>query len=411
MKKVFFAALATLCCLALFAQEKGLDYSGKIETLWGAAAPWTDQDSAAGRWTLGDISLNGKLDAYYNDSSARADGTVKYDAVSSSYEFSLNELWADYTNSVFGIRIGRQKAAWGKADGVDITNTVFAKDMSTLSAILKDDNKLPIDALRLSANGNSFAIDAYWIPFFTATKLPAKIEAAKPEVAIWNGEWGLKAAGYFSSLDVSFYAFYGWDKTPLVDYTLIGGIAPGGIIASGQYERLAMIGADAAVPIGQTVLRVEAAFFPQRRMQKSAQRILAQKAADDAAECWAAKMQLCALVGLDWMPGEWTLTAQYYCDAALEGLDGLDRSYAFIHGATLSVSKKFLSETLTVSFKALVEFNDLSFVLYPSASYSVTDQLKFKGGACIFVPGPDKKGSYGAYKDLSSFFVGANFCF
>ncbi|MBR5095649.1 MAG: hypothetical protein IK094_00910 [Treponema sp.] len=401
MKKVFLAALAAPCCLALFAQEKGLDYSGKIETLWGAAAPWTDHDSAAGRWTLGDISLNGKLDAYYSDSSARADGTVKYDAVSSSYEFSLNELWVDYTNSVFGVRAGRQKAAWGKADGVDITNTVFAKDMSTLSALLKDDNKLPIDGLRLSANGNSFAIDAYWIPFFTATKLPAKIEAAKPELAIWNGEWGLKAAGYFSMLDVSLYAFYGWDKTPVADYST----------ASGQHERLAMIGADAAIPIGQTVLRAEAAFFPQRRFQKTAQRILAQKAAGGQSESSAAKNQLCGLLGLDWMPGDWTLTAQYYCDVVFKSLEGLDRSYEYIHGATLSVSKKFLSETLTVSFKALVEFNDLSFVLYPSATYSVTDQLKVKGGACIFVPGPNKEGSYGAYKDLSSFFVGANFCF
>lgn len=411
MKKVFLAALAAPFCLALFAQEKGLDYSGQIETLWGAAAPWTDQDSAAGRWTLGDISLNGKLDAYYNDSSARADGTVKYDAVASSLEFSLNELWADYTNSVFGVRAGRQKAAWGKADGVDITNTVFAKDMSTLSALLKDDNKLAIDALRLSVSGNSFSIDAYWIPFFTATKLPAKIEVDKPELAIWNGEWGLKAAGYFSTLDVSLYAFYGWDKTPILDYTLIGGIAPDGIIASGQYERLAMIGADAAVPIGQTVLRAEAAFFPQRRFQKSAEIILAQKAAGVVSKSSAAKNQLSGLLGLDWMPGDWTLTAQYYCDAVFESLEGLDRSYECIHGATLSVSKKFLSETLTVSFKALVEFNDLSMFLYPSASYNVTDQLKFRGGACIFVPGPYKEGSYGAYKDLSSFFVGASFCF
>ncbi|MBR5966256.1 MAG: hypothetical protein IK015_09110 [Treponema sp.] len=410
MTKTFWTAALALLSLSLFAQTKGVEFSGEVETLCGAAAPWTDQDSSAGRWTMGDIGLTGKLDAYYENCSACADGTVKYDAVASSLDFSLNELWADWTNSVFGIRAGRQKAAWGKADGVDITNTVFAKDMSNLSAIIKDDNKLAIDGLRLSASGNSFAIDAYWIPFMTATKLATKIQTTKPSAAIWNGEWGLKAAGYFSALDVSLYAFYGWDKTPLVDYSMAGGAA-GAIVAKGQYERLAMIGADAAVPIGQTVLRIEAAFFPQRRMQKSAQRILAQKAAAGASECWSAKKQLCGLLGLDWMPGDWTLTAQYYCDAALGSLDGLDRSYAFIHGATLSVSKKILSETLTVSFKALVEFNDLSFVLYPSASYSVTDQLKFKGGACIFVPGPDKKGSYGAYKDLSSFFVGANFCF
>ena len=32
------------------------------------------------------------------------------------FDLSLGEVWADYTESFWGIRIGRQKAAWGKAD-------------------------------------------------------------------------------------------------------------------------------------------------------------------------------------------------------------------------------------------------------------------------------------------------------
>ena len=354
MKKAILSAALLLCAFWLFAQETNVDFTGQIETLWGAAAPWTDKDSSAGRWTVGDISFTGKLDAYYNDCSACADGTVKYDATNSSLDFLLNELWADYTNSVFGIRVGRQKAAWGKADGIEINNAVFPKDMSNLSAILKDDAHLAIDALRLSASGNSFTVDAYWIPFLTPSKLPAKIECKKPEAAIWNGEWGLKAAGFFSALDVSVYAFYGWDKTPVVDYTMAAGATPTAIAASGQYERLAMVGADAAVPIGQTVFRFEAAFFPQRKFQLPAKSVLAQKASGGKSECFEAKNQLCALIGLDWMPDQWTLTAQYFCDIVFGSMDQLERSNRYVHGATLNVSKKFLGETLTVSLRAFV---------------------------------------------------------
>ena len=415
--------LGALAAASLTA-EGGVEFSGNIETLWGAAAPWTDSDTSAGYFTLGTTTFTGTIDAYYDNSSALAEGSVTYDAVNNSLEYSVDELWLDYTESIWGLRIGRQKAAWGKADGIDITNVLCPSDMSSLAAMISDDSKLAVDAIRLSLNGNQFTADAYWIPFFTPASLPIdegnslrkfvvpetiEIPVAPgvnlaipvtiggietPELSIWNGEYGLRVSGYLSAFDLSLYGFYGWDDTPILNY----GMTSEAIVVSGKYERMAMIGADAALPIGETVLRLETAFFPQRHLQKEEGGSLQ-------------KNQLSALAGIDWMPSGWTLTAQYYCDAVFGDLGELERTDAYQHGATLSVSKSLVNETLELSFSGLIGFNDFDSLLSPSVKYSLSDQISLGASAYIFLPGPDRDGKYGAYKDLSSLCLNAKFSF
>ena len=415
--------LGALAAASLTA-EGNVDFSGNIETLWGAAAPWTDSDTSAGYFTLGTTTFTGTIDAYYDNSSALAEGSVTYDAVNNSLEYSVDELWLDYTESIWGLRIGRQKAAWGKADGIDITNVLCPSDMSSLAAMISDDSKLAVDAIRLSLSGNQFTADAYWIPFFTPASLPIdegnslrkfvvpetkEIPVAPgvnlaipvtiggietPELAIWNGEYGLRVSGYLSAFDLSLYGFYGWDDTPILNY----GMTSEAIVVNGKYERMAMIGADAALPIGETVLRLETAFFPQRHFQK-----------EDGGSLQ--KNQLSALAGIDWMPSGWTLTAQYYCDAVFGDLDELERTDAYQHGATLSVSKSLVNETLELSFSGLIGFNDFDSLLSPSVKYSLSDQISFGASAYIFLPGPERDGKYGAYKDLSSLCLNAKFSF
>ncbi len=424
--------------------EGGAEFSGDIETLWGVGAPWTDKDANAGRFTLGTTSLTGKLDAYFGNSSAYAEATISYDAtgainggfssgnLGNGFDLSLGELWLDYTDSFWGIRIGRQKAAWGKADGIDITNVLCPSDMSSFAAMTGDDSKLAVDAIRLSISGNQFTADAYWIPFLTQAALPLeeknplrkylipsniKIPVGqgqvlalpvavgliqKPELAIWNGEYGLKLSGYFSLLDLSLYGFYGWDDIPIMEYSMQSanpatGI-PSGIIINGNYKRMAMIGVDAALPIGATVLRLEAAFFPQRHFQKSDGGSLQRN-------------QISGLAGIDWMPTGWTLTAQYYCEYVMDSLESLERKNAYTHGATLSISKSLVNETLELSFSGLIGFNDFDCMLSPSISYSLSDQINVGAKAYIFIPGPERNGKYGAYKDLSSLCINAKFSF
>ena len=455
MRKFFITLILLFITPYLFADD--VDFSGDISTSWGIFAPWTNKDTA-GDFSLGNTNFTGKVDAWYGNSSALAEGSLSYDALTKKLDFSLGEIWLDYTESFWGIRIGRQKAAWGKADGIDITNVLCPSDMSSFSAMTGDDGKLAVDAIRLSFSGNSFTADAWWIPFFTPTALPldegntlrkfivpATVDYPipamnttlhlpvtinqfeKPELAIWNGEYGIKLSGYFSILDLSLYGFYGWDDIPLLNYGMTFGAPmdptnpatalPNGITVDGEYKHMAMVGADAALPIGPTVLRLEGAFFPQRYMQKSAEEILketlrqAQGPQMGAGTTAEQRNQISALAGLDWMPSGWTITAQYYCDYVFGELDTLERTDAYQHGATLSISKSLINETLELSFAGLIGLNDFDSMLSPSIKYSLSDQINLGINAYIFLPGPGRDGKYGAYKDLSTLSLNAKFSF
>lgn len=413
MKRILLISGILFAAAGLFA-EGGIEFSGEVSARGGVAAPWTADDSA-GRFTMGELSFTGTIDAYYDNSSALAEGSVVYDAVNNSLDYSVDELWVDYTESLWGIRIGRQKAAWGKADGIDIANVLCPADMSSLAAMTADDNKLGVDAVRFSLSGNQFTADAYWIPIFTPARLPeemtGQLEIEKPETAIWNGEYGLRVSGYFSTLDVSLYGFYGWDDNPFVNYAMDFQTTPPSISASGSYERMAMIGADAALPIGETVLRLEAAFFPQRYFQKKSDSVITEIMTFGKADSCEKHNQLSALAGIDWMPEGWTLTAQYYCDYVFGDLEPLERTDAFTHGATISVTKSLVNETLEVGFSGLLGFNDFDSMLSPSVKYSLSDQISVGAEAFIFIPGPERDGKYGAYKDLSSLCLKAKFSF
>jgi len=462
MKKIFLILLCSVLFVPYLSAE-GASFSGDVSTTWGVFAPWTN-DEVAGDFSLANTDFTGKVEAYYGNSSAYAEGTFSYDATgvlngtsatpSDGLDISLGELWLDYTDSFWGIRIGRQKAAWGKADGIDITNVLCPSDMSNFSAMISDSSKLPFDAIRLSFSGDQFTMDAYWIPFFTPSALPLAEDnplkkyvvpsvisfpagpgivlplpvyignISKPEAAIWNGEYGLKVSGYFSALDFSFYGFYGWDDLPFMNYQIIFGAPtnpsdpstamPEKMVVSGDYKRMAMLGVDAALPIGATVLRLETAFFPMRHFQKKADGIISENlSATDPSqtEISERRNQLSALAGIDWMPSGWTITAQYYCDYVFGSLESLDRKDAYQHGATLSISKSLLNETMELSFAGVIGLNDFDSMLSPSVKYSLSDQISLALNAYIFIPGPDRDGKYGAYKDLSSISFNAKFSF
>ena len=459
-KTVLITILLVLATMFCFADELDVDFSMDAETKLGLRAPWTDPTVYDGCFTLVNSSLTGKASAYYADFSAYLEFAANHSCTDTlnnllkkknkdettnadGCTFSMNEFWMDYSSSFWGIRVGRQKAAWGKADGIDITNMLCPSDMSSFAAMTSDNSKLGIDAVRLSFNGDSFTTDAWWIPSFTPSalpldesnhlrkllvpqsvdfpipalntvlKLPVKIgELEKPEKKIQNGEFGLKLSGYFSMLDVSLYGFYGWDDIPLLNYGITFGqpqfpfpAMPNGLEVSGKYERMAMLGADAALPIGETVIRMEAAFFPKRHFQKAAESILS-----GSSNFSEQRNELSALIGIDWMPNGWTFTAQYFCDYVAGKLDSLERTDKYTHGATFSVSKTFLDETLEASFSGVINFDAFDTMFAPSVKYSVSDQLSVSGGAYVFLGGPGgRDGQYGKYRDLSTFFISAKF--
>lgn len=391
--------------------------------MWGISVPGIE---TAGNFNFGKTEFTGTLEVYQGNGTAFAEAAAGYDATTQELTFDMAEAYVDYSSSFWGFRIGAQKTAWGKADGIDITNSVFPKD-STL--LFTEDTSLSINAARLSFSGSFFTIDGYWIPFFKGNKLPleennplrkALIPASvtmnmmgtelslpvgigkleSPELKLTNGEFGAKASFYLSFCDFSLYGFYGWDKTPLIDYKISSAIT-----INGEYKRMTMFGFDAAFPIGATVLRVENAYFPERALQASVESIMT------GGEIFVIQHELMGLAGIDWMPSGWTITAQYYYDVLFNKSDKLERTDVYTHGATLSISKTLLQETLELSLSGMTGLNNFDSVIKFQTKYSITDALKLSAVCYLFLPGPDKTGTYGAFKDLSTIFIKCQYSF
>lgn len=424
-KRIVSVILLVLVVVSGFAQE--INFSGELSTMWGVAAPWT---SNAGDFVVGATDFTGSLEAYQGNGTLYIEGNANYNALNNQLDFDLGEAYIDYADSNWGFRIGNQKVVWGKADGINITNSVFPEDSTSL---FSGDSSLSVTAAKFSFFGDFYNIDALWIPFFRGTTLPleegsllrnamipsqvavpgagtipVKIGTLQtPEVALKNCEYGFKFSGYFSLCDVSVYGFYGWEKTPLMNYSLVfsNPPIPDAVKIDGEYSRLTMLGLDAAFPIGATVLRLESAYFPNRKMQAKAETILG------GGENGISQHEVMALAGIDWMPSGWTLTTQYYCDVVLNKSGNLERKESYEHGATLSVSKTFLEDTLELSLSALVGLNNFDSAFTIEGKYSLSDQIKLMAGTYVFLSGPDGDGTYGKLKDLSTIFFKAQYSF
>ncbi|MBO4385906.1 MAG: hypothetical protein J5817_02700 [Treponema sp.] len=440
---------------SLSAQE--VSFGGSLKTKYAVGLPAKDSDKDEdnrGKFIEGKTTFSADLDVSKDDSSLRLEADFTYDplkAISKSYDFvsgeqnfgiKLKEAYFDYNGTWWSMRLGRQISSWGKADGLTVCDILCPKDLSALLSEEYADSRLGIDAARLSLNWNWGTADAYFIPIFTPAALPLQdgnplkeilipptvqdfsdSDIELPERKIANSEYGAKVSAYLPFADFSLYGFYGWDDEPLLEYSAeFSGGGIDGIGLSARYERMAMLGADAAIPLGETVIRLEGAFFPKRYFSTSAEKQIEAQAVNQArlaagleeeqVVTSVRKNQITALAGIDWMPYGWTFTAQYYADYVFDGTEEIERDQ-YIHLASLSIEKGILNETLTLSLSGLVEFNDWSWLIEPKAEYAVSDQISLSLGMNYFVPGPkeDKVGTYGKYKSLSCLTLGGKFSF
>lgn len=455
MKKIA-AVIVTAAALALgmpgaprLACAVDFSPSGKIQGLAGVGLGFDKKN--AGDFLLGNLRLDGSLKMYEGDCSAFIDGFLMGDAIGSQSSFQaadfvsdngafrlrLKEAWMDYDGGFWALRIGRQSTAWGKADGLQVADILCPKDENTLLAREYADSRLSVDAARLTFKNDAFVFDAYWIPFFAPSALPlaeknplkrvmipksvslgaggtipvaqvTKSNFDLPGLSLENSEFAARLAAFFPFADFSLYGFYGFDREPCLTYSLLlgGGGNPQALSVNGSYKRMLMIGADAAIPIKEVVLRLEAAVFPQRTFAASAKEQLM------GAEKFRDKNQLVALAGFDWTPSGWTITGQYYLDALLDGSSHLDRD-SYRHQTSLSVSKAFFQDTLDLSLAWLLGLNDFDNFIKLQAKYSLTDSMALTLGSDLLVNGPDKdkKGFYGAYQELSAIWLKAEYNF
>ena len=448
LEKSLFYNHTFLCFAAVvsvFAQET--IFLGSLTSQAGVGLPNTHHNK--GDFLLGQTTFDGTIKSHLKEGMLYVNGQIVHDALGwqtangssafvaddGTYALKLREAYIDWKGEMLALRIGRQIESWGNAKDIQITDVLNPRDETNVVAADYNDSKLGIDAVRLSLLTDDAQVDAYWIPFFTPSILPlAKgnpqhshvfpeeidgIETHYPEryddfvlpdKRLSKSELALRISTYISDTHLSLYGFYGWDDIPIIRYNpnIVFGdgedmpATSSTIDVTGEYKRMYMIGADAAIPAGDFVFRLEGAFFPKRHFQTNVNSQLF-KYSENSRPASKRKNQVLGLAGLDWTPsGGWTITAQYVADGVIDHDDDLERK-GFEHQATLSIEKSILNETLTIMASGALDLWDFSTASELELDYKLTDAITLCLIGDLYLEGHDGiNGLYGEYHDFSS---------
>jgi hypothetical protein len=368
-------------------------------------------------------SFTGEVSAYAGQASAFVSLSAEYNAVSPDDRsgFSLGEAWMDWNAGGFNLRLGRQLLSWGAADGLILTDVVCPQNLTAYAGLDFAGSRLAVEGLKLGYSFSALAAEVIWLPLFTPARLPGRgnplyrvtypesidmgettrtvkvLDAAFPPQTIADGEYGLRLSAYTSALDFSIMAFYGWNDTPWTGKALSSvseiELTPG-------YDRTITVGADASIPLGEILLRIEAAWTGGGRYDRSAEETAAAFQAMQS-DSPVEKYNLKLLTGFDWNPPGWSLSVQYYEDLLPEAYDGGTARAWRENALTLRIAKAFFRETLNLSARCYLDLCDFDTAGSVSAAYALTDNLEFSLGSDVFNGGIDNRGTYAAYKDLS----------
>jgi hypothetical protein len=408
---------------------------GSVETLY--AIPFSRDlgltDSRA--------AFTGELNAVSGQAAAFVSLSGEYNGISPDRTgFSLGEAWVDWSAGAFTVRLGRQLLSWGVADGLILTDVVCPQNLTAYAGLDFAGSRIAVDGLRLRYSFLAFMAEAVWLPVFTPAKLPGDpenplygifysglspvdlggqslpVSVSKPALPRTpaDGEYGLRLSWYTPAMDFSFSGFYGWNDIPSMSKKLTA--LPGGQAAeielSPVYGRTITVGADAGIPLGDLLLRLETAwtgggFYDRGLSAEESAALLLSGQADDP----ITRHNLKALAGIDWNPQGWTLSVQYYEDLLPEARGGGTGRPWRKNGLSLRIAKGLFRETLSLSAWCYLDLGDFDTSSGAAADYALTDFLSLSLGTDLFTGGIDNRGTYAAYRDLNGIWVKGIFRF
>ncbi len=434
------------------------NYGGKIESVHGIGLFKNAEYLASRNFVSAYFGLS------YGNSYAKIGASAEYNYRNPARSgFRLQEAYYKYKNSIFELCLGRQQIVWGQADGFTLTNVISSKDVREFTATSNDDSSLPNDGIRLKFFTDIFTFDAVALPFFTPNAIPPfsfelgknkppfyvdlpteqnlgkltlpiyyKLEEREKPKSFIDTEAGMRFSFTFPQIDFSFSSFYGWERTPMFvrdgvmqveKKQILPPPAPAinlpvsiNINIKPEYYRIAMVGTDGAIPIGDVLLRYEAAYVWGRRFEAKEQ-----MGGLPQSTTWSSQLvlpfslplrkhQLLMLAGLDWSYDGWSLSGQYFEDLILDHKDDIERP---LHQGTVSLnfSKSFLRETLKLDLTGAVGINYWDTFSTYSIDYAITDSFHIATGFDIYTKGIDGKGQFSKMKDMSTYWIRGRFSF
>ncbi|NIO79384.1 MAG: hypothetical protein GTN68_02370 [Candidatus Aminicenantes bacterium] len=321
------------------------------------------------------------------------------------YSFLVNNL---------DVRVGKQRIAWGTADGLNHTDNLNPDDFSDLVNFTE---KIPTWAVKGSYYLGNFTLTGVWLPELAPMLLPRNgaslfmgsglseyenndvrfvslrdtliLPSQKPQ----NSMFGLKLAGMVSGWDYSFSYFNGYDDIPILRQFGLAEVDKSGPIQrftarmEMTFPKMQVLGFDFATELFGIGLWGEGAvFFPKKALMltvvetSEGNQTYSSVALDD-------KPYLKYTLGFDYtFPGGWYLNSQWMHGFFTErGVDNL-------HDYFLSrLEKKFLRDEIKLVLGGVAievaEFSDLknnyASAFFPELSYLPVDNLEISLGVFL----------------------------
>ncbi|MCR4815998.1 MAG: hypothetical protein K5842_02290 [Bacteroidales bacterium] len=341
-------------------------------------------------WMSSRTRLRGEMTIGKGDAGAFVSANMVYNAILKDLTgLQLREAYAYLSRGHWDLRAGRQIIVWGVADGLRVTDIISPMDYTEFLAQDYDDIRIPVGAARLRYSRDKWCLEAIAVPVPSFFELPTDAAnpwsvgpipiEAEPRQKLNNMEYGGRLSFFLRGADFSFSALRTWNKMPV----LCSGM--------GIYRRMTMLGADLSVPVGQFVIRGEAAEYLDE----------VQPSVVSGEVPLANSSNL--LVGIDWYAsGGWSLSAQY---AHKYVAWGEHRNTGL---STLRISKEILNNTLILQDFAYIDVTNGGVYNRLSADYAINDQLHVILGYDWF---HGDKGSFAIYNHNSEVWAKLKYSF
>ncbi|CAK0744572.1 conserved exported hypothetical protein [Gammaproteobacteria bacterium] len=239
--------LTSMCC-----------QGAEIDADWSARASYWTRDklmpavsnaTSLTAWSRGTVSfgepVSVKWEAWGSEEPMHGDNR-------SSGE--IRKAYLAINNDTLKLRIGRQLELWGRADKLNPTDNLSARDYRLLR-IEDEDQRLGVTMAKAETTlSENMTISGYWIPEFRASRFPFELVSPSINHPIdWEADqYAIRLDSSGGRVDWSLSYYSGFDHSP--DYIL----ESTGVKAA--YHKIRVIGADLAGTAGGFGYRLEGAY-------------------------------------------------------------------------------------------------------------------------------------------------------
>ena len=319
----------------------------------------------------------------------------------------VREAYVAGSRGEWDFSAGRQIIAWGRADSVNPTDVLPARNFTLLTP-LDEDQKTGVGSIRTTWNRDALRLSALWLPEFRSSILPLPavqgVSFVSRDPSTAARQWALRAERSGESVDWAVSYFDGYERQP--------DLRPEAFLANGArvglaHTRIQMLGADAATTVGRYGLRAEVAITrtEDRHGNDPFTRNPFLYAVVGGDRTFLTNLNVnIQLLYRQVMSWEDPLTAPAPLrELALRQALISNQRDAQQAGATVRVAQKWWNDTLEAELICVAWFARGGFLVRPRVRYAANDRLRFSLGSDLYRGPADS--FFGSLRNLSTVFV------